>query len=235
MLEQLTKHFLVLSAAAAGLSAFLVMIFLTSYLGIFDLSLVWIIEYQDVAKLALLSIALVSGYAAFSLGWASDFIAYVNQPSKTWLWILISGLFLQVLGATVTIYFDIRSNSPLYYYHILRPVSQSLVVYLIALPFFRVQHWKAKNWYAISNDVSTYIVAVGVFGSTLGVYVRDVKGYDHVITTKSNVFRKASIVLLTSHHSVFLVGGYPVIVPTPDVTSISTLHNDEEVRESNRR
>jgi hypothetical protein len=64
-LEFLTKHFAVVSAIAV-LAAFILGIdFLYAYLGRFDWSLIWLVEYSDIFKVGLIVVGFLAG-SAFS-------------------------------------------------------------------------------------------------------------------------------------------------------------------------
>ena len=58
MLDFLTKYFAVLSAVAVAAGSSFVVIFVFGYLAVFDWNLIWIIEYQDIAKFTLVGVAI---------------------------------------------------------------------------------------------------------------------------------------------------------------------------------
>src|SRR4249919_3028409 len=60
MLDFLNKYFAVFSAAILIVSAVVTMAFVFGYLSVFDWTAIWIIEYSDLAKFLLMSIALLA-------------------------------------------------------------------------------------------------------------------------------------------------------------------------------
>jgi hypothetical protein len=61
MLDSLNKYFAVFSAALLIVSAAITTAFVFAYLSVFDWTAIWIVEYSDLAKFLLMSIALLAG------------------------------------------------------------------------------------------------------------------------------------------------------------------------------
>lgn len=59
--EIASNNFAITSALATIMVAFITTLSLYSYLAVFDSSLIWLIEYQDVIKLCLVGVTLMSG------------------------------------------------------------------------------------------------------------------------------------------------------------------------------
>jgi hypothetical protein len=111
MLEFLTKHFLVLSSLLVGVASAISMIFLTAYLAVFDWSLVWLIEYSDLAKLALIGIAVISsilGFITNNLLVSYQWFALRQKGFRFVFWLAV---VLTVVGQASNIYFDVRHKT----------------------------------------------------------------------------------------------------------------------------
>jgi hypothetical protein len=67
VLDFLTKHFWVLSTAITSLLAAVTFLFISSYLSVFDYSLIFIIEYTDILKFTFILLSIVAG-AVFLYG-----------------------------------------------------------------------------------------------------------------------------------------------------------------------
>ena len=80
--EYLTKHFAVLSVMATVVGATLAVIFIAAYLRVFDWRLIWIIEYPDILKVALVTIAVFSGFSFYIWSAAADAINLTTRHSR---------------------------------------------------------------------------------------------------------------------------------------------------------
>ncbi len=222
MLDFLTKHYIVLSTGSIVLSSIIVMDFLFAYLSVFDYSLIWVIEYTDVAKFSLLSVAFVSAWGTFAAGWLQDLYNILKGPSKWW----IAGLVL--FGIIVfgidpwQIYIDVKADNHHGTYDVSLLLSKILLVYILYLSLAHRPQWASRNFTTIINDISQIIIAFGAFGSTFGLYVKDVQTKEHTVITKNSTFEHTRIVMLLSHHSIFLRDGSALIIPSSDIQSIST-------------
>src|SRR4051812_36071906 len=96
MIEFTTKHFAVLSTVVTAAAVVAVTVFLTAYLAVFDWSLVWLVEYSDIAKFGLIALAFLSGSIYFINMYADDLRRMTSTGLEGWnvklffaVWVLI--------------------------------------------------------------------------------------------------------------------------------------------------
>ena len=123
MLEFLNKYFIVLSATAAVAASVFSMVFLTSYLAVFDWSLVWLIESSDVAKFGLMAVAIVSPLLATLSNNLNAFHGWFAQKQKGYLWVILILVALIVAGSASNIYHDIKQQTGQGTYHLMYGLS----------------------------------------------------------------------------------------------------------------
>jgi prepilin signal peptidase PulO-like enzyme (type II secretory pathway) len=133
VLDFLTKHFLVLSSVVIGVASAISMLFLAAYLAVFDWSLIWLIEYTDLAKLFLIGTALLSSVISMMLNYLYNLLMWLQHQVKNYKWIVIVGLALSALVGAVSIYYDIKTANGHTEYHAFRLASTVLGVFLIYL------------------------------------------------------------------------------------------------------
>lgn len=220
MIDYLTKNFLVMSSIALGVGAALSMVFLSAYLAVFDWNLVWLIEYGDLAKLFLIGTALVASISTILINQAHGFYSTVINAATRNKWVAI-GLGLLVLAFDgYGIYRDYRLGNGQITYHVNELLSTFVFFFLLWLVFNQLPIWRSLSWGKIVNDLGFFVIALGLFGATFGVYVRDVSKYHRQIITKTDKFDDAKLIMLLSHHVAFLVERRVVVVPSADVVKM---------------
>jgi hypothetical protein len=90
MLEQIGKNIAALTAIATAAIAMIGTIFIASYLTIFDWSLVWLIEYSDIAKIGILGVALASGSAVLIYNFVDVIYDWMTTHDRMYKWLLFS-------------------------------------------------------------------------------------------------------------------------------------------------
>ena len=221
-LDFLTKHFLVLSAFLLGISAALSMLFLSAYLTVFDWTLIWLIEYTDLAKLFLLGASLILAMLVGSSSYLQNFIVWKVMSGRAKL--VFGFLIAAILAWTQLqpIYADFKKDLYFPHYHVYRATSAGLVAYVVFGSRFIRTNWSNGNKNEMLNDLLFAAISITIFGLTFGYYVRD-ESYDRRdIFTKETIFPDARVILSLSHHLAFLSHGSIVILPTNDITKIVT-------------
>lgn len=221
-LDFLTKHFLVLSAFLLGISSALSMLFLVSYLAVFDWTLVWLIEYADLAKLFLLGAALILAMLVVGSTYIQNFIALKGIDGKAKF---VFGFFIVAFVAWTLlqpIYEDIKKGIYFPQYHLYRAFSIVSLGYFVFGSRFILANWKKRLKNEIMSDLLFISISISVCGLTFGYFVRD-ESYDkREIFTKEASYPDSKIILSFSHHLAILSHDKIVILPTSDVIKIVT-------------
>jgi len=95
-----------------------------------------------------------------------------------------------------------------------------MAMLMIAMVVNIGNQWAQGNWWAISNGMVAVLFAAGFFGRTMGLNVRDVDPNRYEVWLKQSKILDAKVVMLLSHHSIFLVEGQVVVVPADEITRI---------------
>jgi hypothetical protein len=215
MLDLLTKHFLILSSVVIGVASAISMLFLAAYMAVFDWSLIWLIEYTDLAKLFLIGTALLSSVITTMLNYLYNLLMWLQHQVKNYKWIVIAGLVLSALAGAVSIYYDIKTANGQTTYHAFRLASTISGVFLIYLLLTEFDKWKQLNWLSIVNDVSQLVLSLGIFGATFGYYVKDV--------SKDSYHRRSSSSVTWSLDTTLAAGTYSSLkVVATDLAGNST-------------
>jgi small-conductance mechanosensitive channel len=221
-LDFLTKHFLVLSAFLLGISAALSMLFLSAYLAVFDWTLIWLIEYADLAKLFLLGAALMLAMLVASSSYIQNFMVWKGLSGRAK--IVFGVLFAAFLAWTQLqpIYGDLRKGLYFPEYHVYRAFTVLLFTYVVFGSRFIRANWQNLKKNEIMADLLFATISIAIFGLTFGYYVRD-ESYDkREIFTKDMSYPDARVVLSLSHHMAFLSHDKIIILPTSDITKTVT-------------
>jgi hypothetical protein len=214
----MTKHFLVLSALLVGGASAICMLFLAAYLAVFDWSLIWLVEYADLAKLFLIGTALLSSVITTAISYSWDFLAWLRHKIPGLKWGVIGGLVLAGILGSYAIYHDVKTDSGHATYHVFRLLSTFSGVFLLYMLFTDIDRWKQLNWLSILNFLSSFVFTLGILGATYGYYVRDVSTNFTQVTTKNETFEKAKVIMFLSHHLAFVSEGRVIVIPTADLT-----------------
>lgn len=219
-LGALSPHFAILSALAAVVGALCSTIFLYAYLSVFDWHLIWIIEYGDILKFGLVVVAIISGFFYWIYSIADDVIVWMTPDADR------DHTAKKVLGAMFFLSFasfitsDETSNNPHFALHFYMHLSVIVVGFLSWYVVVLSRNGFTFNARTILNDLSFFVIAMGIFGHTLGFYVRDFGDYRQDVTLKDNTLQNVRIIMITSHHIMLYANGQTITVPSGDVTKI---------------
>lgn len=229
-LEFLTKHFLVLSAAATIFGSAVTIIFVTGYLYSFDPSLIWIVEYSDMLKFAIIGTALFAASAGLIIGYWQDTVMLLNSQGKA-KWIMLT-----LLSVGIGAYFIIPAVNHYYSSEYIRMFSELFLLCVVAMFMITVyvlDHTitEYRNGIRISASsqafnliliISVLFLAGYAYGISIKASKKDV--YELVIKDKSNselILQKSRIIMHLSHHTIVESGGRLVVVPSGDIARIS--------------
>lgn len=196
------------------------MVVLSAYLAVFDWNLIWLIEYGDLTKMCLIGAALISSSTMTIIYQAQDIYSWVVKKSSRWKTTVLVGVGIGVVLTGIQIYFDVRSDSDLFYYHLFRQASLLILLLLVYTGFRDYEHWLNGNWIAISNQIAVLTFFLGTAGAAYGYYVKDVSTYSREILTVDGKYPDAKIIMFLSHHVAFMSGKSVIVVPTSEIKRI---------------
>jgi hypothetical protein len=230
--EFISSHFALVSAISVLIASGLTLDFIVSYLVSFDWNLIWIIEYQDLAKFIIIGSALL-----LSIG--SSFIYFFEKVVETFrtgksrisLVILIS-IFIAVLGWEI---YSARNNQGLQYYYVTLTSAFVIGLLLIHTAVTRMRMWLGGNMRAIAFDAVSFVVMAALLGTTLAARVKFAESKLYNVETESRAYRQASIVMLLSHHIIIYVNDKVVVLPTPSVTRMVSEERDSQISDPDTR
>ncbi len=217
MFDFLTKNFAVLSAAALGLSSVLVIVFMFGYLQVFDWNLIWIIEYTDMTKFIVITIAIVCSLYVYGIGYVNAINSAVNNELElTHKVALTVALSLPIILLLLAYYSgNINSEHATYF------VLSIIFIYLeVAWTIGWSKQFMEKTNFQKMQFVLGTLIGVSIIGHSCGLYVRDLSEMRHDVYVGNGVLRAQRIVMLLSHHSVFFKDGSVTLVQSADVKRI---------------
>lgn len=231
MIDFLTKNFALVSAAITVLSACMVMVFLFAYLSVFDWNLIWIVEYSDIIKFSLIGVAFTSGSAFFVFtifDHARKWLIFDIKQRRT---AIIALFAAQVLMLAAYLYYDIYvASNPAIEYHIYVFLSWVfLILFAIScMEIYKVKAGENISFWWVGQTLCSLIILIGFFGRMYGLRIRDISDIRHEVIMREqgswrHIFGDATIVLLTSHHTILKVGSTVVILPSNDIAQIVAL------------
>ena len=221
--QSLKDNFVIVSAFAALFGVVCGTVFLYGYLAIFDWRLFWVIQYQDILTFALIAIGIIGGVGGilqgliFAVLHSGVLISKLNWKSASW----IAGVFALFVALNVFA----ESRIP-HYFHIMYVTSCYIAV--LSFTYLVASHVNAgtlPNARQTASIALSVIVACYTFGQTLGYIVLESREPLSDVTVKNQSFYKAPLILMTSHHYMFLRDKTTVVVPTDEVIQVTTATN----------
>jgi hypothetical protein len=220
-MDFITKHFAVLSVALAVFGMTTAIIFIAAYLRVFDWRIIWIIEYADVLKIGLITVALFSGFSYYIWSGARDAIDLATQRGRSWVWIHLFGVALWCLSLGSVLYTDYHSPEPHYAMHIWAHLAIFAVIGLWLVPMNVIRDFPDLNAKQVAWIIFVIVSNVSTLGTAFGYYTRDTEGFVHDVFLRDAELHDVGLVMITSHHVVLYTKEQTVIVvPAGDVTKI---------------
>jgi hypothetical protein len=229
-IEFINKNFLTLSAVATAFGVAASIIFITGYLVVFDRNLIWVIEYQDVFKFALIASSLIAA-SLFFVGGMSDYIKIIQSKDKS-KYIVISFIVLSIVIMSSILAYNRYIENDIY-----RMLYELVVMFLflsiLMLIFMLVDYWVqirdgGKLTMGQNFAIGLFsVITILLMGFSYGLNIKSDKDNfkDLIVKDKSNsesVFGKIKIVIFLSHHFIFEHESKIYIIPATDVVRISS-------------
>ena len=163
MFDWLTRNFAVVSVGVLVIASSITMLFLFAYLSVFDWTLVWLIEYPDMAKLFLLSAALLSTYLALFLNISQQiYNRSTASHANAYFWGSIMLLILLAAPA-IDLFNDIKTQNGLTFFHVQLTMCTIMLFSLPVISFLKFEQLAKGSPYHVLGlaVVCLTIVAMG--------------------------------------------------------------------------
>lgn len=209
---------------AASFSSVVAMSCIIGYLSVFDKSLIWLIELNDILKIAVIFSGVIislfySMYIYYSVGF--------KRERSHWSVIVIAliAAFFLLIGVALDLYKNI-GNAVFY-----GLFAYGCYLFYLCLVSFKNIQYDLENIGFVPREglipIFFLVFFTAIFGSTIyGLYVRDIMKHQLIVEyekEKGNVItiENAGIVLMLTHHCVVTSGSKYFILRTPDIIQIS--------------
>jgi len=222
VLDFLTKHFWVLSTAITSLLAAVTYFFIYSYLSVFDYSLIFIVESTDVLKFTFIAFSIAAGLSGLIYSFILNFHLYiVERTMNKWVIAVLLFSFVALSGFNIWQYQFVHYVQGRWLYEGHRLSSQFFIIYWLFSIRKNVINWPNLPKLGIFADISIFFISIYIWGATYGLSVKfSEQNHSDVLIKDSQMLHDATIVMLLSHHSIFLVGQTIVTMPSANVTRI---------------
>lgn len=223
ILQFLRDNFAVVSGLAVVSGIALAVIFLFSYLTVFDWHLIWFVQYSGVITFGLVAIGLIGGSFMFLNSLIQSWLnASSLDPKSRRRWLIgLACATLILLG--LEIWSATRHNEG--YFHI---VNGALVIgvgawlVIICLGYIRAGIWPNASQ-AAAFMILVVITTIG-FGQWLGYAVLENTEFDQNVYVKDTTFNDTKLVIVMSRFTVLPKDRLLYVVPTSNISKFQTAH-----------
>lgn len=220
VIELVSEHFALASTILILTSAICATIFIYGYLRVFDWHLIWFVEYSDLLKAGLISIAFMSGIVYLLQTNIAVFIE-INRSSGPSLIVYIVILafgFAVWFGPQFYAAYEGTSGWSL-------PIAEVTATMTIMVVFVRGSQALrgTLSSSAMFEIFAMMFIFVASLGSSCGYYVRDSNSFDETIVLNEKIIDNVGLVFVTAGHSIFFARDKTIIVvPVGNVVEIRT-------------
>jgi hypothetical protein len=218
-LQFLRENFALVSALTFAAGIALSILFLFSYLSVFDWHLLWLVQYPDVLSFGLVAFGVLGGSV---LVLSPYLYMFFNAKRLGGRWLVGTGVFVALMLAWAIASAVTRHEG---YFHI---IAAALLVggVLVLLHVVR-SHLRSNIWPAAIRTMSLVILIVSVTfegGRWLADIVLETNAFVENVQIKNQTLNDAKLVIVMSRFTVFLKDDVIHIYPTADVTELQTDH-----------
>jgi hypothetical protein len=222
VLEFANAHFLLVSGIALFLGAITATVFLYGYVSVFDWRLIWIVDYQDILKVGLVAIAILSGFA-FTIGVIVD-AAFVGADVKAeteqqrqaarrlrttsfFVGLGFLGLMLAVhLGLTATLIDD-----PKYGFIVMLYLALTMLFMVVYYAIDRAREPSSATPRALLADFFFFVIAIAALGAAFGNHAKERQGFYRDVYTRDAAYREVGLIMITSRYVALFRDGHSLI------------------------
>ena len=222
-LAAVRDNFVLVSAATVIFGVGWSMLFLASYLSVFDWHLLWFIQYTDVLTFGLVAVGIIGcSFLTLQAGVQTVFGAAAMEGKSKWpsIWI---GISLIVLLLAFEIYATVRHGDP--FFHIV--TGAAALLFAVWLIYIVVGHIQSGLWPTAVRIMGISILVASTtatFGRWLGESVMETSEFDQDVYLKTETIKSAKVVIVLSRHTILLKDRMLYVVPTGDITKFETSH-----------
>lgn len=222
----LIDNFAAFSTLTTAMAASLSMIFLFSYLSVFDAYLIMTIEYSDLLKFVIIGICFASTIL-LSTRYILDHVinnANIINPPKIFLAFTVLAFIAYISFPVYGSYYHDRVSLP---YQVDKTACILYVAIIIILYVKIYPAIKVITFKHLYNAAALLALFVVMAGFTCGVYVRD-KGTIHSVSMRENettlrTIENVGLILFTSHHVILSYADTVLVVPTANITEMRAI------------
>lgn len=223
-----SSHFVAVSAAITTTVACIVIVFMYSYLSVFDSSLIWLLESADIIKLCLIGFAIISGMIFSIIGMITMIQSFEKGTRSSRIFVATTFFLIFFVSLVHDIYSDIYLDSKNIEYHIYLYISFIFVVAFVAGIDLLVRSVIFQWDVGLINSIefgAIVIVAFVFVGRAYGLWVRDISKETHTIIVREyggylNDIVDSKFIFITSHHTVVSSGTNIIVLQSSDVAQI---------------
>lgn len=219
LVEFASEHFVLFSALAILGGVLAATVFTFSYLAVFDIRLIWIVEYGDILKVGLVFAVVIVGCAAWISLLIENFIANVASRSVSAIWTIrlcSSGAVIIALALlTASVYWNILPKlAVLLIFAALQIFMMALLAlrYAVRVDTIRVSHWL--------TDGLLLITFIGTIGIAVGEAFKITPGFKRDVYTAHGDLLDVGLVMMTARYVILVSGDRTVMVPLSEVWKI---------------
>lgn len=227
-LDFITKHFLALSALVSSFGAGISIVFVSGYLTAFDRGLLWVVEYPDIIKFALIGIGLLAASIGI-FGFIQDMLNFSTSHGRVryiWIGLMSISIMNWIFIPTITMIWSGNYDAAW------RPISALLCLFLFLLIIFISNEHinNIKEGYRLSNtSIYTFVTIVLMFlfsfGFAYGMIVKHDDEQKRDVFTKDKsgsdyIYQNSTVIMMLSHHIVFESEKKVFIIPSSDIWRI---------------
>jgi len=228
LIDFLTKNFAVVSAAVLGVGCAAAMTFTFSYLAVFDWTLIWLVEYPDIAKFILIAIGFISSFMItfpifnvinimFSVAMTGDKIG------KYSLIVYIITIFIIM---SVAIFGSAHSHTYKFGYIVYLSIAAIMFIFVItaSLILYRaiVKNYAQIQIFELFSLLPVFVFIIAMTGLAAGNYTK--YSYLHTLdlTTKSETITGVLTIMILSRYSIFYINQKIIVIQTADIVKITS-------------
>ncbi|WP_156412227.1 hypothetical protein [Bosea sp. Root483D1] len=220
-----------LSAIATIVGAAMSALFAYGYLLVFGSGLVWILEYSDLLKLALIGVIFLLAYVSIITVFVQEIPKIVKSENKKMRNITLVALTVSLIAIYVLPEYkiflgdDIWNKLRILTVSFLILFSMTTLIMSIDVINRLVSAQVITFQMYVSFGISVMLV-VFVFGCCRGLYVKTSKDslVEIIARDKGNIetiYRESKIIMMLSHHAIFQNSDNVVVIPASDVVKIT--------------
>jgi hypothetical protein len=209
-LRFLSEHFAASSAIVVIVAICFAIVFLGTFLSVFDARLIWLIEYSDVAKIGLIALAFTLAFAAATLPPLIN-IQLEERPLPIWVLVITPALAAAVMLGVQFIHGELDTNVFLRLVGSLLGIS--VIAVLIALSVWRLRKEEDLGVYDGFYGFIIIMIASALLGLSYGLLSRTGADAYDVTVSEGDKITHARIIFLTSQYAAFFVQERTVVIP----------------------